>query len=154
MIRCLRDTEYYAVKQLFEKVFHLSEMSYFTEAWNRRSQSRSIGLWQEGVLIGMAIVCGNKLEFLCIDPPYQSQGWGSNMLRHVMENCPSLYLIPVDDPVLCKWYERHGFHLSHELEMSDCTMRYYVRHPHVTRSIASRRVSSQHNKIDSRFHRQ
>lgn len=149
MIRCLRDTDYHVVKQLFEKVFHLSEMSYFTEAWKDRSQPCSVGLWREGVLIGMAIVCDNKLEFLCIDPRHQGQGWGSKLLCHVMENCPSLYLIPVDDPVLCKWYERHGFHLSHELEMSDCTMRYYVRHPYSTRSIMAR-----HNKIDKGFHRQ
>ena len=147
MIRCLRDTDYSIVKQLFEKVFHLSELSYFKEAWKDRSQSNSIGLWREGALSGMAIVCGNKLEFLCIDPYHQSQGWGTKLLYHILENCPSLYLIPVDDPVLCKWYEKHGFHLSHE--MSDYAIRYYVRHPYSTRSIMTR-----HNKIDNMRSRQ
>jgi ribosomal protein S18 acetylase RimI-like enzyme len=149
MIRCLRDTDYNVVEQLFEKVFHFSEMTYFIEAWKDRRQSSSIGLWQDDLLIGMAIVCGQKLEFICIDPRHQGQGWGSKVLQNVMENSPSLYLIPIDDPIVCKWYEKHGFHLSHTLEMSDYTMRYYVRHPYSTRSITSRPILSQHNKIDN-----
>jgi GNAT superfamily N-acetyltransferase len=138
MIRCLSDTDLYAAITLFQSVFHFSETPFFTTAWMERYQSRSVGLWEENSLIGMAIVCGQKLEYLCIDPKHQNKGWGSILLKHVIDQCPSLYLIPADDPVLCKWYEKHGFHLSHELEMSDCTMRYYVRHPYATRSVTRR----------------
>jgi ribosomal protein S18 acetylase RimI-like enzyme len=139
MIRCFHDTDYYVARQLFEGVFHFSELVYFTEIWKERMESRSFGIWLDGVLIGMALVRGQKLEYLCIDPKHQSRGWGSLLLRHVMDNSPSLYLVPADDIQLCKWYEKNGFHLSHQDEMKNYTMRCYVRHPHITRSIARRK---------------
>ena len=134
MIRCFHDTDYSIVRSLFERVFHTSELTYFIEAWHNRNESTSVGLWHHGILIGFALMCRTKLEYLGIDPRYQHQGWGSTLLRHVIHSCPSLYLIPADDLVLCKWYEKHGFHLSHDIQMSDYTMRYYVQHPYFTRS--------------------
>ena len=134
MIRCFHDTDYSIVRSLFERVFHTSELHYFIEAWKNRSESTSVGLWQHERLIGMALMCRTKLEFLCIDPQYQHQGWGSMLLRYIMKSCPSFYLIPADDIVLCRWYEKHGLHLSHDIQMTDTTIRYYVQHPYSTRS--------------------
>jgi GNAT superfamily N-acetyltransferase len=134
MIRVLRDIDYIVVKTLFFLTFHTSEESYFKEAWRHRTIDRSFGLWKEGCLIGLAIVRDTKLEYICIDPTQQGHGWGSLLLRHVLSICPTLYLNPADDPVLCRWYERHGFQLSNEVEHSIFTTRCYVRHRYDTRN--------------------
>lgn len=134
MIRVLRDTDYMVVKTLFLRNFHISEAPYFKEAWHNRSLDCSVGLWKEGCMIGLAMVRDTKLEYICIEPTQQRHGWGSFLLQYVLSVCPTLYLNPADDPVLCRWYERHGFTLSNEEECSSSTHRCYVRHGYPTRS--------------------
>lgn len=139
MIRVLHDTDYMVVKTLFFLTFHISEESYFKEAWRNRTVDRSFGLWKDGCLIGLAIVYDTKLEYICIVPSQQGSGWGSFLLRHVLSVCPTLYLNPADDPILCRWYERHGFTLSNEEECPSSTRRCYVRHGYPTRSKTARK---------------
>lgn len=139
MIRVLRDIDYMVVKSLFYLNFHISEDPYFKEAWQHRTRDFSFGLWQDGCLIGIAVVCNTKLEYICIEPTQQGHGWGSLLLQHVLSVCPTLYLNPADDPVLCRWYERHGFQLSNEDVCSSSTRRCYVRHSYHTRSKTSRK---------------
>lgn len=139
MIRVLRDTDYMVVKTLFQRNFYTSEDLPFKEAWRNRTPDLSFGLWMEGCLIGMAVVRDTKLEYICIDPSQQGGGWGSLLLRHVISVCPTLYLNPADDPALCRWYERHGFQLSNEVEHSTFTTRCYVRHGYHTRSKTARK---------------
>ena len=139
MIRVLCDTDYMVVKTLFSRNFHISEAPYFKEAWRNRTHDKSFGLWMEGCIIGLAIVCDTKLEYICIEPSQQGSGWGSFLIQHVLSVCPTLYLNPVDDPVLCRWYERHGFQLSNEDECPSSTRRCYVRHQHDTRSKTARK---------------
>jgi GNAT superfamily N-acetyltransferase len=136
MIRILRDINYTVAKTIFQNNFFTTEDPYFKEAWDNRSVDRSFGLWKEGCLIGLAIVCDTKLDYICIDPAAQGCGWGSILLQHVLSVCPTLYLNPADDPLLCKWYERHGFQLSNERVYPKWTRRCYVRHAYDTRSKA------------------
>jgi GNAT superfamily N-acetyltransferase len=140
MIRVLRDIDYMIVKALFYRNFHISEDPYFKEAWRNRTVDRSFGLWKEGCLIGMAVVCDTKLEYICIEPAQQGLGWGSFLLQHVMSVCSTLYLNPADDHVLCRWYERHGFQLSNEDECPSSIRRCYVRHSYSTRSKTARKI--------------
>ena len=139
MLRVLRDIDYMVVKSLFYLNFHISEDPYFKEAWQNRTRDFSFGLWQDGCLIGIAVVCDTKLEYICIEPTQQGHGWGSLLLQHVLSVCPTLYLNPADDPSLCRWYERHGFQLSNEVVYSSSTHRCYVRHSYHTRSKTSRK---------------
>jgi len=134
MLRILNDTDHYVTKQLFQRNFKHSEDRYFKEAWPERTRDHSFGLWLEGVMIGMALVCNSKLEYICIEPTQQGHGWGSILLKHVLSVCPTLYLNPADDPVLCKWYEKHGFRLSKEVTYPRWTARCYVHHTYPTRS--------------------
>ena len=106
MIRILRDIDHTIAKTLFQNNFFTTEDPYFKDAWANRSVDRSFGLWKKS-LIGLAIVRDTKLEYICIDPAAQGRGWGSFLLQHVLSVCPTLYLNPADDPVLCRWYERH-----------------------------------------------
>jgi hypothetical protein len=140
MIRVLRDIDYMVVKSLFHLNFHISEEPYFKEAWKNRTRDLSFGLWKEGCLIGIAIVCITKLEYICIDPMQQGHGWGSFLLQYVLSVCPILYLNPADDLALCRWYERHGFQLSNENTCSLSTRRCYVRHSYHTRSKTARKI--------------
>ena len=135
MIRILRDIDHTIAKTLFQNNFFTTEDPYFKDAWANRSVDRSFGLWKKG-LIGLAIVRDTKLEYICIDPAAQGRGWGSLLLQHVLSMCPTLYLNPADDPVLCRWYERHGFQLSNETTCPKWTRRCYVRHAYDTRSKA------------------
>ena len=130
MIRALTDRV--AAFSLFQRTFHSSENSYFNKAW--RTQDCAFGLWHDGSLIGMAIVCGTKLEYISIDPDVQGKGFGSHLLQHMLSIYPTLYLNPADDPVLCRWYERNGFTLSSQIVGSPHTSRCYVRHRYPTRS--------------------
>ena len=139
MIRPLLDTDHKIAKELFQRNFHSSEDVYFVPAWKSRNRDHSFGLWIHGSLLGIAIVKGSKLEYICIEPTQHSKGWGSMLLQHVVSVCPTLHLIPADDNKLCRWYEKQGFYLSREDEFPNYTMRCYVRHTHDTRK---------HGKID------
>jgi len=134
MIRSLRGTDYAIANALFQRNFLASEHPYFKGAWDRRTPERSFGLWVDGCLIGIAVVCTTKLEYICIEPVQHGAGWGTLLLEHVLSICPTLYLNPADDPALCRWYERHGFQLSNEVAHSTFTTRCYVRHTYETRS--------------------
>ncbi len=134
MIRILHNADHAVVKTLFQDNFTISEVPFFNKAWKNRTKDRSFGLWTEDCLIGMAVVCDTKLEYICIDPLHQGKGWGSILLRHLLSVCPTLYLNPADDLALCKWYEKHGFQLSKEVKCSQWTERCYVHHTYATRS--------------------
>ena len=134
MIRTLREIDRVVVQTLFRHNFLTPEDPYFKDAWKHRTRHLSFGLWNEGSLIGMALVRHTKLEYICIDPSQQGHGWGSMLLQHVLSVCPTLYLNPADDPALCRWYERHGFQLSNEVEYPRFISRCYVRHRYETRS--------------------
>lgn len=134
MFTILREFDLTFARHLFQRNFHSSENSYFKDAWNKRTREHSYGLWSKGHLLGMAIVCGKKLEYICVDPDHQGKGWGTKLLHHVMDQCPNLYLHPADDPALCQWYERQGFQLSNEIDYPEYTKRCYVRHAYSTRS--------------------
>jgi GNAT superfamily N-acetyltransferase len=133
MIRPLLDTDYAICKDLFQTVFHPSIHDQFPKIWKIRSES--LGLWSYGALIGFALVSRNKLEYICINESQQGRGHGSRLLIAVLALYPALYLVPVDDVKVCKWYESHGFHLEFIAERNGHTMRRYVRHGHSLRNL-------------------
>lgn len=133
MIRLVLDTDYAICKDLFQSIFHPSIHGHFPAVWKRRSES--LGLWVHGALIGFALVSENKLEYICINESQQGRGLGSRLLHAVMSLYPALYLVPVDDVKVCKWYESHGFHLEFIEERRGHTMRRYVRHGYSLRNL-------------------
>jgi len=129
MIRPLSQTDYAAAKRMFHDAFDQGEDPYFVEAWRRRS-STSRGVWASGVLVGVALVSGSMLRYIYIDQDYRGSGIGTQLLQSVMEANPNLHLIPVDEPEIIGWYEKHGFKLSRR----DGSRRVYVRHRHALRN--------------------
>ena len=129
MIRPLSQTDYAAAKRMFHDAFDQGEDPYFVEAWRHRS-STSRGVWASGVLVGVALVSGSMLRYIYIDQDYRGSGIGTQLLQSVMEANPNLHLVPVDEPEIIGWYEKHGFKLSRR----DGSRRVYVRHRHALRN--------------------
>jgi GNAT superfamily N-acetyltransferase len=129
MIRPLSQTDYAAAKRMFHDAFDQGEDPYFVEAWRHRS-STSRGAWVSGVLVGVGLVANSMLRYIYIDQDYRGSGIGTQLLQSVMEANPNLHLIPVDEPEIIRWYEKHGFKLSRR----DGSRRVYVRHRHALRN--------------------
>lgn len=129
MIRPLSQTDYAAAKRIFHVAFDQGEDPYLVEAWRNRS-STSRGAWVSGMLVGVALVVGSMLRYIYIDQEYRGSGIGTQLLQSVMDENPNLHLIPVDEPEIIGWYEKHGFKLSRR----DGSRRVYVRHRHALRN--------------------
>jgi GNAT superfamily N-acetyltransferase len=129
MIRPLGQTDYMVTKRLFQEVFSLSEDSYFPAAWATRDTNASVGYWNSDVLIGAAIVKANKLEYIFMNHMFRGNGIGTHLLHTVIQRCPNLHLTPVDDPNVRRWYAKHGFRMTTEIN----DYRIYTRHTHNVR---------------------
>jgi len=125
MIRPLKQTDYTVVKHLSQSVFAASEEPYFREAWLLRTNA-SLGYWQSGALLGATLCTPGKLEYIFVHGDYRGSGIGTQLLHATLKQCPTLYLVPVDDPVVHRWYVKNGFRLSQHQE----SYRVYVRHTH------------------------
>ena len=126
MIRQLKQTDYTAAKRLFYNIFDQSEDPHFKKAWKKRDPEATLGIWSSGALLGAAIVSNNFLNYIYIDSSHRGGGTGTALLQAVLSVCPNIYLTPVNDPDVYRWYVKHGFHLS----SIEGETRIYVRHRH------------------------
>ena len=130
MIRSLKTTDYFVVKQLYQDLFDISEDPKFAKAWTQCDPDLSIGFFDRGVLVGAAIVRKTFLEYIFVSSLYQNAGIGSQLLRSVLRNTPNIHLLPVEDEAVQKWYMKYGFRLS----VQDGDYRVFTRHTHNLRS--------------------
>ena len=135
-IKPLTSLDGYVVRQLFRSIFHESEDPYFSAAWISRDQGASLGWWdsETDTLLGAAIVVGSvsvnaKLEYIFVSESHQGSGIGSQLLNAVLSRTPNLHLVPVEDPAVFRWYEKHGFHVDSKEE----GRRIYLKHSHYLR---------------------
>lgn len=138
----LATTDYAAVKHLFRRVFDLTEDKYLPVVWRERDADASLGIWKHGALLAAALVRGPCLEYIFVDPAAQGEGYGTQLLRAVLERRPAIHLIPVNDDCVIRWYERHGFHLSSQ----QGDRRVLVRHAYGLRP-RSQALRSQHQML-------
>ena len=130
MIKPLKQTDYAVTKQLFQSVFAMSERPHFVVAWANREPTSTLGVWYRGVLVGAAIVAGNRLEYIFINDNFRGGGTGTQLLKAVIATCPNIHLTPVVDPAVKAWYMRNGFHVS----LTCGEYEVFVRHTHNTRN--------------------
>jgi len=130
-IKPLTSLDAYVVRQLFQTIFNESEDPYFSVAWISRDQDASLGYWdpETETLLGAAIVVGSKLEYIFVSESHQGSGIGSQLLTAVLDLKPNLHLVPVEDPAIFRWYEKHGFHVDSKEE----GRRIYLKHSHYLR---------------------
>lgn len=120
MLQPLKQTDYSAVKQLFQDIFDQTEDTLFKQAWKNRTQSMSLGVWEQGLLVGAIIVqpeqtgCIQRIEYLFVHESYRTHGVGGLLLKTVLKNCCTIHLTAVEDLIVRAWYKKHGFHQTSE----------------------------------------
>ena len=120
MLQPLKQTDYSAVKQLFQDIFDQTENTLFQQAWKNRTQSMSLGVWEQGLLVGAIIVqpeqtgCIQRIEYLFVHELYRTHGVGGLLLKTVLKNCCTIHLTAVEDLIVRAWYKKHGFHQTSE----------------------------------------
>lgn len=120
MLRPLKQTDYSNVKQLFHDIFDQTEDTLFKQAWKNRTQSMSLGVWDQGLLVGAIVVqpecnsCIQRIEYLFVHESYRTHGVGSLLLKTVLKNCCTIHLTAVEDPIVRAWYKKYGFHQTSE----------------------------------------
>lgn len=108
----LKQTDYAAVKQLFQEAFDLNEDKYLSPAWKERREDISLGYWRGSALLAAAVVRGNCLEYIFVSDICRGGGVGTALLQTILAECPALHLTPVNDLRVIRWYESQGFRLS------------------------------------------
>ena len=131
MIRPLKQTDYMAAKHIFQENFHSTEEPHFISAWRKRTPEKCLGYWHTNVLIAAAIVGANKLHYIYTHNNFKGNGVGTRLLKAVLEQNPNIYLTPVANTDIQRWYIHHGFHLSQQMG----EYKIFVRHAHNTRKI-------------------
>jgi GNAT superfamily N-acetyltransferase len=130
MIRPLHDNDCRQVRELFQRIFDRSEYKYYANIWEERTTELCLSIWNKKELHAAALVRNHKLEYIFVHESYRSSGIGTKLLRAILQKCPSLYLVPVNDERIIRWYESMGFSLSSITGECKC----YVHHPYATRS--------------------
>jgi GNAT superfamily N-acetyltransferase len=108
----LKQTDYAAVKQLFQAAFDLNEDKFLVPAWKGRREDASLGYWRDGALLAAAVVRDHCLEYIFVSDVCRGDGIGTQLLQAVLAITPALHLTPVNDLRVIRWYESQGFRLS------------------------------------------
>ena len=116
MIKPLKQTDYAVTKMLFQNVFNISEEPYFIKNWKIRVPA-TVGYWEDDQLIAAAIVTSRlkgvyQLEYIFTNPQRKGEGIGTQLLQHVIRQCPNLHLLAVEDSRVRAWYIQNGFHAT------------------------------------------
>ncbi len=121
IIRQLKETDFAAVQEIYCATFLRENDDDFYESWRSRYRRSSLGLFYRATLIGFGIVRKDgRLAYLAMRPDVRGGGAGSRLLDGIISSWhkshtfrakypKSLHLIPVDQPKVIAWYERHGF---------------------------------------------
>jgi GNAT superfamily N-acetyltransferase len=108
----LKQTDYAAVKHLFQEAFDLNEDKFLMPAWKGRREDASLGYWRGSTLLAAAVVRGHCLEYIFVSDVCRGGGIGTQLLQTLLSISPALHLTPVNDLRVIRWYESQGFRLS------------------------------------------
>ena len=121
-IKQLCQKDYRSIKQIYRGAFDLTEHPIYDllDSWNIRSKENSYGIFNSDGIIGFAICSFNKkygsnmyLDYIAIDENFRGQGYGSVLLKHLIDVCyrehRSLHLFP-DSFQVAAWYKTFGFY--------------------------------------------
>lgn len=114
-----RDTKNYIAKDLqdlFQSVGWLSA-NYPERLKKAIDNSETVfTAWDDGKLVGLINAIDDSeltayVHYLCVDPEYQGQGIGKNLLQRIKEKYKDyLYIILIaENEPLLKYYSRNGF---------------------------------------------
>lgn len=111
-----------SIWNIFTAVFPDKYNDEFIDAWVDRNRNLSYGMIDlDGSIQGFILTkqsenCTShtqKIEFLGVNPSYQKGGIGTQLLKLILDYClrtnSRATLIPVNDPRIIHWYNKHGF---------------------------------------------
>jgi GNAT superfamily N-acetyltransferase len=114
-------------------LFLESEDKNFGSAWRHKSP-QSLGIFYKKDLVGFALLNSRKLSFIGVHPLFQAYGLGSRLLKAVLYSAFSayknVYLTPVSDDDVIRWYVKHGFTLIRCTESDTPGVPYLVYNAH------------------------
>jgi len=118
----LREEHFDLVWDIFTAVFPAKYGDEFMDAWMDRNPNLSYGMFgPDGSLHGFILTTQTKsyashtqkIEFLGVNPSCQKGGIGTQLLKLILDYClrtnSRATLIPVNDPRIIHWYNKHGF---------------------------------------------
>ncbi len=77
-------------------------------------------VYDDGVVKGMILISGNELVKLYVEPQFQSQGIGAELLEYAVNNRHISWLWALEyNKRGIAFYQRHGFHLTGEKIIED-----------------------------------
>ena len=77
-------------------------------------------VYDDGVVKGLIRIKGKEIEKLFIEPAFQSQGIGAELLHFAIDNCGTDFLWVLEyNKRGIAFYERHGFKLTGEKVIED-----------------------------------
>jgi ribosomal protein S18 acetylase RimI-like enzyme len=129
-IRILTKKDYNNMKDIFYTVFPPVETG-FHESFTYRVKNLSKGIYVDSHHLAGFILCdvyGDefqmiKINYIVIHPMYQSQGFGSILLQHILGICKRMekkvILIPVMKDHIVRWYRKNGFRISRVTDASN-----------------------------------
>lgn len=109
--------------------FEELQVSHFMEHYEKDpTLLDSIYVYDDGVVKAMVNVNEQTISKLFVEPVLHSQGIGSQLLRHVLEQTDASQLWVLEKNLRAiAFYEGHGFHLTEEKVFEDGTTEYLIK---------------------------
>ena len=84
-------------------------------------------LYDDGIIKGLIRIEKEEIIELYVDPFFQGQGVGSELIEYVKENYPVSFLWTIEKNTdAVRFYEAHGFHLTDNRKLEEGTTEYIV----------------------------
>ena len=85
-------------------------------------------VYDDGVVKGLVTVWGEEIEKLYVEPAFQSQGLGAQLLEHAVSNLGVRWLWVLEKNVRAlRFYARHGFAPTGERKLEEGTPEYLLK---------------------------
>lgn len=107
--------------------FYFREMQVVTQMDALRECLSELWVYDDGVVKGFARINNTQLKQLFVEPALQGQGIGAMLLSHAISlGVDHLWALEKNMRAIA-FYERHGFHPTHERMLEEDTTEYLVR---------------------------
>ena len=110
--------------------FYFSELQSdkIAESFKQRIHINNIYVYDDGAVKGFIETDKNEIKKLFVEPILQGNSIGSVLLNFALENFQAKFLWALEQNTRAiNFYKRHGFVLTNEKELEECTEEYLVK---------------------------
>lgn len=84
-------------------------------------------VYDDGIIRGVLVLCGDEVEKLYVDPCFQGQGIGAALIRFAVEQRHATHLWALEKNTgALRFYARHGFRPDGEKKFEEDTTEYLL----------------------------